>query len=160
VNLPVNVRVLVVEDEEVAAEAHATYVGRVPGFELADRGDGQHVAGCAAGPEPPQQLEPVSVGQVHVEQDQVDVRIGRDGGEGLATGSSHRSHGEVRHPSDVGGVGLRGHRLVLDHQHPEGHPTRPAPLGVGSASRASTAGIVTVNAAPPRGLELTSIRPA
>ena len=28
------VRVLVVEDEEVAAEAHATYVGRVPGFEL------------------------------------------------------------------------------------------------------------------------------
>ena len=29
------VRVLVVEDEEVAAEAHATYVGRVPGFELA-----------------------------------------------------------------------------------------------------------------------------
>ncbi len=29
------VRVLVVEDEEVAAEAHATYVGRVAGFELA-----------------------------------------------------------------------------------------------------------------------------
>ncbi len=29
------VRVLVVEDEELAAEAHATYVGRVPGFELA-----------------------------------------------------------------------------------------------------------------------------
>ena len=28
------VRVLVVEDEEVAAEAHATYVGRLPGFEL------------------------------------------------------------------------------------------------------------------------------
>jgi response regulator of citrate/malate metabolism len=31
----VTVRVLVVEDEEVAAEAHATYVGRVAGFELA-----------------------------------------------------------------------------------------------------------------------------
>jgi response regulator of citrate/malate metabolism len=30
-----DVRVLVVEDEEVAAEAHATYVGRLPGFELA-----------------------------------------------------------------------------------------------------------------------------
>ena len=30
-----NVRVLVVEDEEIAAEAHALYVGRVPGFELA-----------------------------------------------------------------------------------------------------------------------------
>lgn len=30
-----SVRVLVVEDEEVAAEAHATYVARVPGFELA-----------------------------------------------------------------------------------------------------------------------------
>jgi response regulator of citrate/malate metabolism len=30
-----NVRVLVVEDEEHAAEAHAAYVGRVPGFELA-----------------------------------------------------------------------------------------------------------------------------
>lgn len=29
------VRVLVVEDEELAAEAHASYVGRVPGFELA-----------------------------------------------------------------------------------------------------------------------------
>jgi response regulator of citrate/malate metabolism len=29
------VRVLVVEDEELAAEAHATYVGRVDGFELA-----------------------------------------------------------------------------------------------------------------------------
>ena len=28
-------RVLVVEDEELAAEAHATYVGRVDGFELA-----------------------------------------------------------------------------------------------------------------------------
>lgn len=30
-----SVRVLVVEDEEVAAEAHATYVGRMAGFELA-----------------------------------------------------------------------------------------------------------------------------
>ena len=29
------VRVLVVEDEALAAEAHATYVGRVPGFEVA-----------------------------------------------------------------------------------------------------------------------------
>jgi response regulator of citrate/malate metabolism len=31
----VSVRVLVVEDEQTAAEAHAAYVGRVPGFELA-----------------------------------------------------------------------------------------------------------------------------
>jgi response regulator of citrate/malate metabolism len=31
----VSVRVLVVEDEEVAADAHAMYVGRVAGFELA-----------------------------------------------------------------------------------------------------------------------------
>jgi response regulator of citrate/malate metabolism len=31
----VTIRVLVVEDEERAAEAHAEYVGRVPGFELA-----------------------------------------------------------------------------------------------------------------------------
>jgi response regulator of citrate/malate metabolism len=31
----VTVRVLVVEDEDLAAEAHASYVGRVPGFELA-----------------------------------------------------------------------------------------------------------------------------
>jgi response regulator of citrate/malate metabolism len=31
----VTVRVLVVEDEQLAAEAHASYVGRVPGFELA-----------------------------------------------------------------------------------------------------------------------------
>jgi response regulator of citrate/malate metabolism len=30
-----SVRVLVVEDEPLAAEAHATYVGRVPGFEVA-----------------------------------------------------------------------------------------------------------------------------
>ena len=30
-----SVRVLVVEDEAIAAEAHATYVGRVPGFEVA-----------------------------------------------------------------------------------------------------------------------------
>ena len=30
-----DVRVLVVEDEELAAEAHATYVGRVAGFTLA-----------------------------------------------------------------------------------------------------------------------------
>ncbi len=30
-----DVRVLVVEDEELAAEAHVTYVGRVPGFEVA-----------------------------------------------------------------------------------------------------------------------------
>ena len=29
------IRVLVVEDEQLAAEAHAAYVGRVPGFELA-----------------------------------------------------------------------------------------------------------------------------
>ena len=29
------VRVLVVEDEEIAAEAHAAYVGRVAGFDLA-----------------------------------------------------------------------------------------------------------------------------
>ena len=29
------VRVLIVEDEALAAEAHATYVGRVPGFEVA-----------------------------------------------------------------------------------------------------------------------------
>ena len=32
---PVAIRVLVVEDEAVAAETHATYVGRVPGFEVA-----------------------------------------------------------------------------------------------------------------------------
>jgi response regulator of citrate/malate metabolism len=31
----VSVRVLVVEDEELAAEAHATYTARVPGFEVA-----------------------------------------------------------------------------------------------------------------------------
>jgi len=31
----VNVRVLVVEDEQLAAEAHAAYVERVPGFEVA-----------------------------------------------------------------------------------------------------------------------------
>jgi response regulator of citrate/malate metabolism len=31
----VTVRVLVVEDEPLAAEAHASYVGRVPGFEVA-----------------------------------------------------------------------------------------------------------------------------
>jgi response regulator of citrate/malate metabolism len=30
-----SVRVLVVEDEQLTAEAHASYVGRVPGFELA-----------------------------------------------------------------------------------------------------------------------------
>src|SRR6185369_10245837 len=31
----VSVRVLVVEDEALAAEAHGAYVGRIPGFELA-----------------------------------------------------------------------------------------------------------------------------
>lgn len=36
------IRVLVVEDEAIAAAAHATYVGRVPGFELAGTApDGQ-----------------------------------------------------------------------------------------------------------------------
>ena len=35
VRAPMTVRVLVVEDEALAAEAHATYVERVPGFELA-----------------------------------------------------------------------------------------------------------------------------
>ena len=34
-----SVRVLVVEDEELAAEAHAAYVGRVGGFELAGVAD-------------------------------------------------------------------------------------------------------------------------
>ena len=38
------VRVLVVEDEATAAEAHATYVGRVPGFELAGTARSAHEA--------------------------------------------------------------------------------------------------------------------
>ena len=38
------VRVLVVEDEATAAEAHATYVGRVPGFELAGPARSAHEA--------------------------------------------------------------------------------------------------------------------
>ena len=38
-------RVLVVEDEPIAAEAHTAYVGRVDGFEVV--GDGGHVAGGA-----------------------------------------------------------------------------------------------------------------
>ena len=43
-------RVLVVEDEPVAADAHTAYVGRVEGFEVA--GDGPHRAGGAAGARP------------------------------------------------------------------------------------------------------------
>jgi len=38
------VRVLVVEDEATAAEAHATYVGRVPGFTLAGTARSAHEA--------------------------------------------------------------------------------------------------------------------
>jgi len=38
------VRVLVVEDEALAAEAHATYVGRIPGFELAGVARSAHEA--------------------------------------------------------------------------------------------------------------------
>jgi len=38
------VRVLVVEDEATAAEAHGTYVGRVPGFELAGTARSAHDA--------------------------------------------------------------------------------------------------------------------
>lgn len=30
-----NIRVLVVEDEAIASAAHAAYIGRLPGFELA-----------------------------------------------------------------------------------------------------------------------------
>jgi response regulator of citrate/malate metabolism len=40
----VTVRVLVVEDEATAAEAHAAYVGRVPGFELAGVARSAHEA--------------------------------------------------------------------------------------------------------------------
>jgi response regulator of citrate/malate metabolism len=40
----VSVRVLVVEDEATAAEAHGAYVGRVPGFELAGTARSAHDA--------------------------------------------------------------------------------------------------------------------
>lgn len=46
------VRVLVVEDEELAAEAHAAYVARVPGFELAGVARSAHDALRLLGQDP------------------------------------------------------------------------------------------------------------
>jgi len=48
----VTVRVLVVEDEARAAEAHASYVGRVPGFELAGVARSAHEAARFLGSDP------------------------------------------------------------------------------------------------------------
>ena len=63
-----DVRVLVVEDEPLVAEAHAAYTRRVVGFE---------VVGVAhsAGAEVAEQAEAVAVGEVHVEQHQVDLAV-------------------------------------------------------------------------------------
>jgi hypothetical protein len=62
----------------------------------------------------------VPVGQVHVEQDQVD-RLAAEHPRCLLERLGDRHDLELTHPFDVRPVGLRRDRLVLDDQHPDGH---------------------------------------
>ena len=93
---------------------------------VARRGHRDHVAEVPGGPQLLEQPEPVTVGQVHVEQDQVDVPVGvevrapRPPAERATPATSKPST-----PADVRRVGLRGRRLVLDDEHPHGHRRIP-----------------------------------
>ena len=97
---------------------------------VAGRGHRDHVAQVAGRTDALQQAEPVPVGQVHVEQDQVDVPVGVQEPGGVARRADHAGHLEAGHPGDVRRVRLRGQLLVLDDQHPDGHDVPPG-TGVG-----------------------------
>ena len=87
--------------------------------EVARRGHRQHVGGVARGAHRAHDVEPVPVGQVHVEQHEVD-RVGlAQGADGVCGGAGGADHDETGHPADVRGVGVGRDRLVLDHEHPD-----------------------------------------
>ena len=93
------------------------------------------------GPQPLQQTEAVSVGQVHVEEQQVDaaVLVPRN----RAASPADRAHAgelEAGYAADVRRVGLRSELLVLDDEDPDGHVV---------ATRVGCS--LTTNCAPPSG---------
>ena len=82
---------------------------------------GDHVAQVTGCPQPLQQPEAVTVGQVHVEQDQVDVRVLVEVAYGVPGGAGDPDDLETGDSSGVRGVRLSSQLLVLDDEHPHGH---------------------------------------
>src|SRR5215207_2328743 len=121
--------------------------------QVAGRGDGDHVGGPALSPHSSADVQPGHVGQVDVEQDEVDLADGQEP-QRLATRVSDADHLKAGHPPDQFLVGGGEHRVVLDHEHPDGHD-RPS-----SEERAAAAasGRRMVNTAPPS--VATSTRPS
>ena len=74
----------------------------------------------AAGAQVAEQAEAVAVGEVHVEQHQVDLAVAEHAG-GLGRGVGDADDVEARDAAGVLRVRLRDERLVLDDQDPDAH---------------------------------------
>src|SRR5690606_20520407 len=92
-----------------------------------------HVGGVARGPPAAQHLDAVRVGQVDVEQDEVDRRAVQ-AAQRLGPGRGARRHGEAAHALDVARVRRGGDGVVLDDER---------------ADHVRTSGSRTVNSAFP-----------
>ena len=71
----------------------------------------------------------MTVGQVHVEQQEVDVRVGREVSHRLAGRACHPGQLEPVEAADVLRVRLRSQLLVLDDEHPNVDASSLAPPG-------------------------------
>jgi hypothetical protein len=133
------------EGERLEEVGHHPLADRGPDhLEVPGRGDRDHVGAPALGPHGPADLQPGHVGQVDVEQDEVD-RPGGQEPQRLPTRMCDADHLEAGHPPGQLLVGGGEHRVVLDHQDPDGHD-RPS----GAALPAVAAsGRRMVNTAPP-----------
>ena len=112
--------------------------------QVARRGHGDDVEVVAGGPDLSQQVESVAVGQIQVEQDEVD-RNAADQAHGLLRRSGDTGHSERGQSTDVGGMSFGGDGFVLDDEDLDRHESaRP---------------IRTSNRAPPISLDATVISP-
>ena len=75
-----------------------------------------------------QQAEPVPVGQVHVEQHQVDVAVGVEEPRRVAGRAGDAGDLEAVDAADVRRVRLGRERLVLDDEHPHRHAAARPPV--------------------------------
>ena len=80
------------------------------------RGHRDHVDQVALGAQPLQQPEPVPVGQVHVQQQQVDVAVGLEEPGRVAGRPGDPGELEAGDPTDVRRVRLGRELLVLDDE--------------------------------------------
>ena len=90
---------------------------------MPDRGDRDDVDILAAGIQPPGDLDPVRVREVHIEQDDIDRSPAGiefvEALDGLVPAQAGCRHVETGHPGDEVRVRLRRQRIVFDDEHPQ-----------------------------------------